>query len=388
MSTTRTEGAPPLVVHVVFRLGVGGLENGLVNIVNRMPADNYRHAVVCIDQSTSFEKRITKTDVRVYSLHRRPGRDWRASKRLFDLLRRLRPAIVHTRNLGAMDALLPAFLAGVRVRIHGEHGLEVSDLHVSKWKYRLLRKLHSPLVTHYIALSRQLSLYLQQKIGVASSRVTEIANGVDTERFAPRPGRDDYRRKLVPGIAHDTVLIGCVGRLEPVKDPLNLVRAVASLCERDGALRARVLAVIVGDGSLKAEIEQLAARLGIAANVLLTGARDDVPDILAALDLFASPSLAEGFSNTILEAMASGLPVVATDVGENARLVVEGQTGKLVPAGDPESLGAAIAEYCRSPDVMRAHGAEARRVVERDYTLDRMVSSYQSVYDRCVGVAR
>jgi sugar transferase (PEP-CTERM/EpsH1 system associated) len=378
-------GEAPLVAHVVFRFGHGGLENGLVNIVNRLPAEKYRHAVVCIDESTPFAARITKPGVHVFSMHKKPGRDWRVVKRLFDLFGVLRPAIVHTRNLGATDALLPARLAGVPVRIHGEHGLDVSDLHARKWKYRILRKLHAPLVTHYIALSHQLATYLQESVGVDQSRITEIANGVDADRFAPPQSKRDYRQRLLPGVADDAVIVGTVGRLEGVKDPLNLVAAVASVCDRNPDLRERIRLVIVGDGSLKESVAQVAEQRGLSGRLLLTGMRDDVPELLAAFDVFASPSLAEGFSNTILEAMACGLPVVATDVGENARLVVDGTTGKIVPPADPVALGAAIAEYCRSAERVRNDGAEARRRIERDYTIERMVASYEAVYDRCLG---
>lgn len=378
----------PLIVHVVYRLGVGGLENGLVNLVNRMPLDKYRHAIVCIDKSMSFENRITRPGVGVYSIRKKPGRDWRASARLFDLFRRLRPTIVHTRNLGAMDALLPAFLAGVPVRIHGEHGLDVSDLHAGKWKYRILRKMHAPLVTHYIALSGQLAGYLHLKVGIDRSRVTEVPNGVDAGRFSPPSSKGPHRQRLLPGVAEDVLLVGSVGRLEPVKDPLNLVAAVASICDAEPRMLQLIRLVIVGDGSLREQIVEAARRRGISGILLLTGMRNDVPDVLAALDLFVSPSLAEGFSNTILEAMACGLPVVATDVGENARLVVDGKTGSIVPPGDPESLGAAIAAYCRSPERIRDEGLEARRRVEREYTLERMVAGYQAVYDRCLGTLR
>jgi glycosyltransferase involved in cell wall biosynthesis len=144
--------------------------------------------------------------------------------------------------------------------------------------------------------------------------------------------------------------------------------------------------VIVGDGSLKAAVMQAAEQRGLSDRLLLTGMRDDVSEILAAFDVFASPSLAEGFSNTILEAMACGLPIVATDVGENARLVVDA-TGKIVPPADPVALGAAIAAYCNSAERMRDHGAQARRLVERDYTIARMVASYEAVYDRCLATS-
>lgn len=380
-----TMDGPPLIAHVVFRFGVGGLENGLVNIVNRLPADKYRHAVVCIDESTPFASRITRPDVQVHEIRKRPGRDLSASRRLLELFRELRPAVVHTRNLGAMDALLPARLAGVPVRIHGEHGLDMSDLHASKWKYRLLRKLHAPFVTHYIAVSGQLAQYLERKVGIAPGRITQIPNGVDAERFAPPASKRDRRRAVLPGVPDDAVLVGSVGRLEGVKDPLNLVAAIGALYERHPHLRERVRLVMVGDGSLRQAVEAHARGAGFADRLLLTGTRDDVPDVLRALDLFVSPSLAEGFSNTILEAMACGLPVVATRVGENAALVVDGETGRLVPPADPAALGEAIAEYCREPERMASHGAAGRRRVEHHYTIERMVSEYESIYDRCLG---
>jgi sugar transferase (PEP-CTERM/EpsH1 system associated) len=386
-AATKDAELAPLIAHVVFRFGVGGLENGLVNIVNRTATSKYRHAIVCIDESTSFANRITKPGVGVYSIHKKPGRDWRAGKRLFDLMRELKPAIVHTRNLGAMDALLPALVAGVPVRIHGEHGLDVTDLHASKLKFRLLRKLHSPLVTHYIAVSRQLATYLNEKVGIARSRITEIANGVDTERFAPPRDKRQSRQRLLPGVPDDAILVGCVGRLEGVKDPLNLVAAVAGMLDGNADLRDRLRLVIVGDGSLRAVIEAEAKRRSLERQLVLTGNRDDVPTILAALDLFASPSLAEGFSNTILEAMASGLPVVATNVGENARLVADGKIGRIVPPADPVALGAAIASYCRSPERLRSEGIEARQRIEREFAIDRMVAGYEAVYDRYVGNA-
>jgi sugar transferase (PEP-CTERM/EpsH1 system associated) len=382
MRELQTLGEVPLIAHVVFRFGVGGLENGLVNLINRLPSHKYRHAVICIDRSSSFESRLEKSGVPVLSIHKKPGRDWRASKRIFDLLRVLRPTIVHSRNYGALDALLPARLAGVPVRIHGEHGLDVSDLRAIKWKFRIARRLHAPLVTHYIALSRQLATYLRDKVGIDPRSITEIANGVDIDRFVPASNKRELRRQLFPSFEDQDVIVGNVGRLEGVKDPLNLVAAVASACRRMPALRDRIRLVIVGDGSLREAVARQAELSGIEDRLLLTGVRDDVPSLLSAFDVFASPSLAEGFSNTILEAMACGLPVVATDVGENSRLVVDGKTGKIVPPGDAAALGAALVEYCLDSARIAVEGAEARRRIQSDYTIGRMVAAYEALYDR------
>jgi glycosyltransferase involved in cell wall biosynthesis len=147
------------------------------------------------------------------------------------------------------------------------------------------------------------------------------------------------------------------------------------------AARRRLRLVIVGDGALRAEIESLLAGAGIRDLAWLAGARDDVPELLRSLDLFVLPSRAEGISNTILEAMACGLPVVATAVGGNAELVVDGETGRLVPAGDPAALAAAIRAYLDDPGLLDAHGAAGRRRVEERFDLDAMVAAYLAVYD-------
>ncbi len=368
---------PPLVVHAIYRLGVGGLENGLVNLINRMPSERYRHAVVCIDDYTEFRRRIERDDVAVYALHKRPGHDLRLLPRLLRLFRRLRPAIVHSRNLAGLDALVPALLAGVRHRIHGEHGRDQDDLDGSNLKLQRLRRLHRPLVSRYVALSAELERYLVERIGVAPERITRIINGVDTERFRcgrlplPAPRLCDEGR----------LVIGTVGRLQAVKNQTALVEAFGLLIQRNPELRERVHLALIGDGPLRREVEQRVRDLGLGKRVWLAGARDDVPELMRGLDLFVLPSLAEGISNTLLEAMACGLPVVATDVGGNAELIDQGVTGLLVPPGDPALLAEAMATYLRDAEQCRRAGAEGRARAERLFSLDFMVARYLAVYD-------
>src|ERR1700682_2918552 len=123
---------PPLIVHVIHHLVIGGMENGIVNLINRLPADQYRHAIVCMDDYSDFRKRITREAVAVYAMHKRELSHVRLYGRLFQLFKKLRPALVHSRNLSGLDSLLPAFLAGVPVRIHGEHGWDMIDVQRKK----------------------------------------------------------------------------------------------------------------------------------------------------------------------------------------------------------------------------------------------------------------
>lgn len=374
---------PPLVCHVIHALRMGGLENGLVNLINRMPAERYRHAVICLSSHDRFAERIARADVEVFALHKREGKDPLTYWRLWRLLRRLRPAIVHTRNLGAVDAHLPAWLAGVRVRIHGEHGRDIGDLQGANRRHRLIRRSMRPFVHHYIPLSRDLEDYLRETVGVAPARITRIVNGVDVGRFRPA-GDGEARAGLLAecGWPADSVLVGWVGRMEPVKNVQGLVEAFARLLETesDGVERARLL--LVGDGSQYAAVAASVQRLGLGDRVRLTGARDDVPELLRTLDLFALPSLAEGISNTTLEAMASGVPVVATDVGGNAELIRPGETGELVAAGDPGALARGLAIYLARPPRLSTDGRAARHRAVETYSIDAMVSAYADLYDR------
>lgn len=367
----------PLVAHVIYRLGVGGLENGVVNLVNRLPEARFRHAIVCLTDYTDFRRRIARPDVSVHAIHKGPGHDPGAWLRLYRLFRMLRPAVVHTRNLGCLEALLPAWLAGVPARVHGEHGWDVFDPDGRSRKYRLLRRLHSPLVDRYVPLSRELETYLVDAVGIPPARLTRIYNGVDTARFHPGDGAG-----LPAGFASpDSLVIGTVGRMHGVKDQRNLAQAFVELARLVPTQAARLRLVLIGDGPLRAECQALLARAGLAEQAWLPGSRDDVPGLLRALDLFVLPSQAEGISNTILEAMACGLPVVATAVGGNPELVADGATGALVPPNDPTALAVALQAYVIDPARRAAHAAAARQRVETRFSLANMMARYAALYE-------
>jgi sugar transferase (PEP-CTERM/EpsH1 system associated) len=371
----------PLVLHVIHHLVMGGLENGLVNLINSMPPERYRHAIVCVENYNDFRLRIARADVEVIALHRSRIGIWRMRLEMLRLFRRLRPAIVHSRNMSGLDALLPARLAGVRTCVHGEHGWDVGDLDGSQWKPALLRRLHAPLVDRYITVSQDLARYLARRVGVAQPRIRQVYNGVDTARFAPRaPGAP--RPALPDGFAGpDDILIGTVGRLQPVKDQATLLRAFARLRETQPALWPRLRLAIVGGGPLEAELQALAAELDVGAQLWLSGARDDVPAILASFDVFVLPSLSEGISNTILEAMACGLPVLATGVGGNLELVKDGVCGRFFTPGDVDALSGLLAAYGGDAGLRGAHGAAARHIAVEEFSMAAMVNNYMAVYD-------
>jgi sugar transferase (PEP-CTERM/EpsH1 system associated) len=370
-------------LHVIHQLAMGGMENNLVNLINRMPPARFRHAIACVEDFSDFRSRLAKTDVEVVALHRARIGVQKLRLELFRLCRRLRPAIVHSRNRSGLDALLPARLAGVRYCVHGEHGWDVDDLHGEKWKLILLRRIHSPLVNRYITVSKDLERYLVRRVGIAARRVKQIYNGVDTERFSP--GAEKPLGLLPASLAGPgLVVIGTVGRIQAVKDQATLIRAFAALLAARPGSTSRLRLAIVGDGPLLGELRGLASSLGIAELTWLPGALGHVPDVLRLLDVFVLPSLSEGISNTILEAMASRLPVLATARGGNVELIDEGQNGRLFEPGDVESLARLLGEYLDNPALRRAHADVARRRALERFSLDAMVASYQAVYQEAI----
>lgn len=376
-----TGSTAPLVLHAVYRFDTGGLENGVVNLINHMPVGAYRHAVVALTEVVpAFASRIKRSDVEFVSLHKPPGHGIKLYPKLLDLFRQLQPAIVHTRNLAALECQVPAWWAGVPGRVHGEHGRDVEDLDGSSRRHQWMRRAYSPFVHRYVALSRDLAGYLTQRVGIRASRVEQVHNGVDTVRFAADP----LGRRPIPGCPFGAAshwLVGTVGRMQTVKDQTLLARAFVMALSRHPALRQRLRLVMVGDGPLREEAQAILNEGGVADLAWLPGERADVPDVMRGLDCFVLPSRAEGISNTILEAMACGLPVVATDVGGNGELVDAGHTGSLVPSDDVSVLAQALTLWAQDPELARAHGRAGRERVLEHFSLQSMVASYQRVYD-------
>ena len=371
----------PLVLHLVHRFDTGGLENGVVNLINHMPAAAYRHAVMALTEVTDFRKRVQPSDVRFIALNKSPGHGARLYPRVWRLLRQLKPAIVHTRNLGPLEMQVAAALAGVPVRLHGEHGRELNDLDGHNRSLQRVRRLYAPFVHRYVALSMDLQRYLVGRVGIQAQRITQIYNGVDTTRFSPAPG-GPVALPGCPFAAPEHWLVGSVGRLQGVKDPLNLARAFVLALQTEPGLRQRLRLVMVGDGPLRAEAQALLSVAGVADLAWLPGERRDVAEVMRAMNCFVLPSLGEGISNTILEAMASGLPVLATDVGGNAELVAHGRTGAIVPAADSQALAKVLLTWASQPEHAAALGTEGRREAQARFSLQTMVAAYQGLYDQ------
>ncbi len=365
------------IAHVLYRLDVGGLETVVVNLMNRLPHDQFEHHVIALTRCGDFKNRVERADVCYYELDKKAGKDWLVWLRLWKLLKKIKPNVVHSCNIATLEGSIPAFFAGRPLVVHAEHGRDSYDPHGENRTYIWLRRLLHPFVDTFVCVSRDLYGWLRDRVGIPERKIRLIVNGIDSQRYTPGSKISLPCR----GFADETsFIIGSVGRLWSIKDPANLVRALAHLGQVDPPGLQRCRLVLVGDGPERQAVEHLAKELGVFDKIWITGWRDDVAQLLRSFNLFVLPSQAEGTPLTILEAMACGLPVVATRVGGVADLVEEGVTGNLVPPQDAEALSQAILRHLQNPRWSHSLGAAARRRVERDYSLDAMVEVYRVLF--------
>lgn len=380
ISNTAEATKPQLIAHIIYRFAVGGLENGVVNLINRLPESQYRHVIISLTDATEFKQRINRKDVEIYCLHKKPGNDLGLYLRLWKLLRQIKPDITHTRNLAALEMVFIAMLAGVKKRVHSEHGWGMNDLHGANPKHRLLRRVMSKLSHRYIGLSKHIINYLHNEVGIPGAKLTQIYNGVDADRF--NSINANYETvKFPPSFDEDSIIIGTVGRMEAVKAQTTLAEAFILLHRECQQYRHKLRLVMIGDGDLRNKSQEKLDQAELSEYCWLPGSRDDVPSIMNRMDIFVLPSRNEGISNTILEAMATGLPVVATRVGGNPELVIEQHTGLLVPSDNPYEMMLALKQYVEDADMRLQHGKNALTTISERFRIEHMVDNYLSVYN-------
>lgn len=347
------------VVHVSFGLEMGGQEKLLVEAAKHADRDRFGLQFVSLGTRGRLADDVEACGWPVEPMNEPTGLKPGLVLRLARLFHRWKPDVVHTHDNRALFYAAPAArLARVPRLVHTRHGRSTG---ASRGELKAVKQL-ARLVNRFVCVSDDVA-ELSVEQGVARSKVRVLLNGIDTSRFAytgPRAGG--------PVVA--------VARLSPEKDVANLVRATAVAAPDDPDFRVEV----AGDGVCMPDLRRLADELGVADRVTFLGVVRDVPSLMAGAGLFVLPSRSEGISLTLLEAMARGLPVVATRVGGTPEVVVEGETGLLVPSDDPAALAAAILRVRRDPEAGRRMGEAGRRRVDRHFDVRRMVAEYESIY--------
>lgn len=372
----QAETLPLRVLHVLNRLDTGGTEHVVLSLLEELDAQIFEQQL-CVTRGFNSEL------VRARGLAREPyvagkvdGGNQLLVFRLARIMRTARPHIVHSRNWGAIEAIFAARIARVPIVIHSEHGYEVDMAAGLPKRRRLLRRGAYPLADAVFAVSDELRNYHAKQAWIPPGRIRVISNGVDTKRFSPRRAmRSAIRQKL--GLSADSFVVGSVGRMVAIKDYATLLAAAESVASRGG----NVQVLLAGSGpELERHRAAVARSSELAGRVSFLGTAKDIPEVMNAMDVFVLPSLLEGMSNTILEAMACGLPVVATSVGGNPELVEDGVSGWLFGPRNASDLAMRIEQLASHGEMLRKFGAAARDRVVNRFSLDRMISSYQSLY--------
>lgn len=371
-------------MHVVNRLVLAGLENMVTSLMLNMPEFEQ---MVCVEvkfrvPAASSEDTLKSHNINVFHMNRMEDRPQRMLPfKYMSLFRRERVDIVHTHSGVWRDAFLGGKMAGVPIHFHTEHGVPVNG---SGSKERLTYRILSKFSTQLISVSDDLSKYLISEFQLNPKKLSVIYNGIDLDRYKPLPNPDGLRLEL--GIAPSEKVIGTVGRIVPVKDHLTLVRAFALVLEQIPQCRLMIVGrEEIGREGVMTEILKLADTLSIGEKILFTGERSDVPELLNLMDVFALSSLSEGTSMAILEASAAEIPVVATRVGGNPKIVEDGRTGFLVPPKSPEVLAEKLLKVLEDPNLAKEMGQAGRKTVKGQFSIQTMASKYHKLYSSFLG---
>lgn len=361
------------VVQIVPMLGPGGAERVAVDIARGLNRQRFEVAFISIWRRVGceLENLLDNCDVCVEYLGKGLGFDGRIYPRLHRALRDYRPDVVHS-HLHVLRYALPSLmLLKPPLMLHTVHNL--AEREVEPRAQRIQRYALSHRVIP-VAVSREVALSLERLYGISPCRV--IANGIPTSHYAcPRITRSEWRVR--EGFTDDQVLFVCVARLAPQKNHAVLLKAFAE--GPGGDPKAHL--VLVGDGPLRDRLQGQAESIGLARRIHFLGVRTDIPDVLGAMDVFVLSSDWEGNPLSVMEAMASGLPIVSTAAGGVPDLFANGREGFLVPRGDAQALSGSMLFLLRDQETRQSMGAGAARHAKENFDVSRMVQQYEQLYE-------
>ncbi len=368
----RTQPVP--VVHVVQNLAIGGLERVVLNLALHAHRDRFSPSIVCLGAGGPLVEQARSAGIGVRVIGQGAGFRPQTVLSLARHFRKDGVKVVHGHNAAP---LVYGALAGRLARcgvVYTAHGMTTSKAR------NPARLSHMGWVDDFITVSEDARQIAIEKAGMAPARVRTIVNGVDTRTFMRPDDATRLRTRAQLGLANDAFVFGIVARLSAAKDHANLFRAFADVARTHAEARL----VVVGDGELRADLERLVTDLGIQDRIVMTLSRNDIKELLGAFDTFVLSSYTEGLAMTLLEAASSELPIVATAVGGNTEVVVDHETGLVVPARDSVRLAEAMNWIAAHPSESRAMGARGRNRVAQKFSIDAMVDAYEAAYARAM----
>ncbi|MFC1668273.1 glycosyltransferase [Chlamydiota bacterium] len=359
------------IMHVLLNLNNGGMESNVVKLINHSN-HAFKICICCLEKGGVLERSLDKSKSKYFVLNKPTGKVFSLPLKLRRLFKEEEIDIVHTHNY---PTLLYTGLACLFSRkpklIHGEHG--DLPLQIYKKKYLLVRKIFRKRISKVCCVSKSLKKLFLEKVGCFDNKVTCLPNGLDLSLF--RPMNSGQLRSKYGYLKDDFILLG-IGSFYPWKN-IGLLIDAATLLKKN---RIKFRLLLIGSGPLERDIRELVKKNKLSDEVFFLGYRADIAEIINVADVLVQPSLTEGMSNTIMEAMACGKPVVASDVGGNEELIVEGKTGFLFESNNLDDLIEKIVYILKNPDLAVRMGKKARQIAEERFDLKKMVCAYEHLY--------
>jgi glycosyltransferase involved in cell wall biosynthesis len=366
------------VAHVVLSLEVGGLERVVVDLAREGVRLGQKVSVLCLERMGNLVEEARDAGAAVACFNKRPGIRLKVSSQIATHLRELKPDVVHTHQVGSLFyAGSAAHRAGVPVLVHTEHGKHYS----SRFRTRMLGRFAARRVNRFFCVSGDIALEARRCRIVDPGKIVVLPNGIDISRFHPRSG-DSLRARF--NIPADSPVIGTVGRLSEIKQQHLLLRALAELAPVFPSAHL----LLVGDGPLRQELQRLADGLDLGGRVHFAGYQAEPESFLAMVNVFAISSRSEGMPLSVLEAWASGLPVVASAVGGLPELIGSTGAGLLFPTGDVAALASRLSDLLADEQTRLNMGRRGRQVVEQSHSVQRMAGEYHRHYLSLLGKAQ
>jgi len=365
------------LMHLVLSLNTGGLEMVVINLLKVMDHRIYTPILCCLEEEGSLIHEVEKLGIKTVVLgKKRKGIDYPLIFRLAKILKQEKIDIIHSHNpTPYFYGTIAGKIANVPAIIYTKHGRNP----IRNKRELLLRRFLSYMTDKIVAVSDDAGNVAINDEKINPEKVVTIFNGIDIDRY--QTNIDVASKKHEIGLSDDDFVIGIVARLSPEKDHNTLLDAFHIVLDN---VDQSVKMVIVGDGILREELEQKAKSISINDKVIFLGERHDVPELLAIFDLFALSSITEGISLTLLEAMATGLPVVATNAGGNTEIVLDNQTGFIVPPKDPNRMAEAIMTIIKNNDMANQMRERGKDRVSKKFSLETMRDQYEQIYQQAL----
>jgi len=356
------------IMNIVLSLEPGGLENGVVNVVNNLDASRFKTTICCLQVKGDFANRIESKETEITEMNMRDGNDYGLILKLAKYIRDRKPDIVHTRNQKSyFHGFVSGRLAGVSKFVHSEHGRTFPG----KKRKMMLQGLLSRHTDAVVSVSNKLKKDLEAHAYIPEGKIKVIYNGVDGSRFQ-LAGREVTRTEL--GYRDTDIVIGVVGRMEQVKNYKLLIDVLADIQD---TRNIRLLAI--GEGLEKIKLEKQVNDSGLGKIAVFPGYMENVERYYAAMDIFVLPSFSEGLSNTLLEAMISGVAAIGSKVGGNKEIIRDNDTGLLFTSNSKEELSNCIVRLLDEKERQRL-STNARHDISERFSIDRMVHEYEDLY--------